>query len=66
MTNYDGKICEMSFFDIHEDGRLDLFSNLCPLASFDQQKAGKILAIYNSLPIDAFFIKITVLENLEN
>lgn len=54
----------MSFFDIHEDGRLDIFSNLCPLTSFDEQKPGKILAIYNSLPIDAFFIKITVLENL--
>lgn len=38
MTNYDSKICEMSFLDIHEDGRLDLLSNLCPASSLDVQK----------------------------
>lgn len=56
----------MSFFDIHEDGRLDIFSNLCPTDSFGTQKSGKILAIYNALPIDAFFIKITILQNINN
>lgn len=31
MANYNGKICKMSFFDLHEDGRLDLMTNLCPI-----------------------------------
>lgn len=66
LGNFNGKICKISFFDIHEDGRLDLFSNLCPTDSFAAEKSGKILAIYNALPIDAFFIKITVLENQLN
>lgn len=31
MANYNGKICKMSFFDIHEDGRMDIFTNICPI-----------------------------------
>lgn len=56
----------MSFFDMQEDGRLDLMSNLCSSIVLQPETKGSILAIYNSLPIDAFFIKITVLENLGN
>jgi hypothetical protein len=66
MTNYNNKICAMSFFDIEEDGRLDLMSNLCTTILQQPEILGNILAVYNSLSIDAFFIKLTILENLNN
>ena len=45
---------------------MDLFTNLCPIDNFKEETPGRILAVYNSLGIDAFFLKITILENLDN
>jgi hypothetical protein len=66
LTNYNTHICSMSFFDIQEDGRLDLLSNMCNSVLLQPETKGSILAIYNSLSIDAFFLKLTILENLNN
>ena len=54
----------MSFFDFYEDGHLDIMGTRC--ASEESVRVGKIIPILNSLNIDAFFMKITVLSNIGN
>lgn len=66
MAAYKNPICDLSFFDLHEDGRLDLFSSLCMSTNNASENKETILPIYNSLAIDAFFLKITVLDNPTN
>lgn len=52
----------MSFFDFYEDGKLDILANTCAKSL----SSGPILPILNSLNLDAFFIKVLILNNLEN
>lgn len=63
MNSYNSQICDMSFFDIEEDGRLDLMTNLCNPQNSLETTPGNLMFVLNSLSIDAFFIKISVLDN---
>lgn len=36
LNNYNGKICKMSFFDFLEDGRMDIFANVCPIDNYGE------------------------------
>ena len=56
--------CSMSFFDLYEDGHLDVIGVECK--GERGLRTGKITPILNSLVLDAFFMKITVLANMNN
>lgn len=54
----------MSFFDLYEDGHLDMMGVTCDQTGV--ARTGKITPIVNALQLDAFFMKITVLANPSN
>lgn len=56
--------CSMSFFDLYEDGHLDMMGVTCDQTGV--ARTGKITPIINALQLDAFFMKITVLANPSN
>lgn len=56
----------MSFFDLYEDGVLDIIMNQCSRNGVLDiyQQVGTIRPIVNALLLDAFFMKVFVLNNM--